>query len=1057
MKPRVLWLVYLVLALVLLALLGYERHQKRDSIRVQEFNRMQSLARVTDANLGAHLESIDRLLFLTAQRLSTQGMPRGTNTPAWTGDLKFDVETTPGVLSVSIMDAAGTYVATSREALLGNNYANRPYFAKVRDAQGDSVIVSEPFLTQLNIYSVLLLRPVRDAQGRFLGAVTVSLKPTYFESVLSSVLYAPDLRCLLMHEDGVVFAAVGDFTAKPGANLSKSGSLLNIHKLGGLRETRLEAQSYSTGDQRFGVLRNVLVDKVPMDKHFVVAFTRNAEATYATWRRETYLMVAIALAVLASAGAGLLVWGRLQTQRSERDAQLQAEREAAALARDKAADEIADLYEHAPCGYHSLDARGYFVRINQTELDWFGLKREDVLGKLRFVDLLDAEGAALFEENFARFVTTGHLEGLEFRLARADGSILYAQASASAVWDANGNYLFSRTTLTDISERRRLISNLEASLKDQAAILDSNVAGFWITRGRTISRVNPVAANALGYEPLELVGQSTLMCYDSRASYDEFGAARVQAFAQTGYFHTQWQWRHKDGSLHWFDISAVPLPSDPLTTVWVSLSIDEIIQTKEQLSLARTAAEEANAAKSRFLATMSHELRTPLNAVLGMAQLLTADSMSQADRQHHGRIILSSGKSLLTLLNDILDFSKIEAGMLTLESIDFSAAQLLAEVGSIFHSITQAKGLELQCAWEGSATLYVADAHRVRQMLSNLVNNAIKFTPQGSIVVRGCELERDAETALLEFSVLDTGMGVPPEVMGELFQPFVQSDSSITRKFGGTGLGLSIVRSLAQAMGGDAGCENRAEGGARFWFRMRAKWHALAEHGMQPTASGLASAKRAALHGHVLVVEDDSANRDVAASFLVELGLQFTLANGGQEGLDRFAAQGPFSLVLMDVHMPDMDGGIATEQLRALEAARGLARTPVIGLSADVRPETRSRCIAAGMDGFISKPLLMDAFVACLRNWLPEAAPASIAPQAALPVPDLSAALQALMPLLRARKFAAHRAFQALQETAAGSAVERELSDIEASMAQMQFAVVEQRLQALAAQYQWAV
>lgn len=247
------------------------------------------------------------------------------------------------------------------------------------------------------------------------------------------------------------------------------------------------------------------------------------------------------------------------------------------------------------------------------------------------------------------------------------------------------------------------------------------------------------------------------------------------------------------------------------------------LQAREAALLeAKLAAEAANIAKSRFLATISHELRTPLNGVLGMAQLLLGDEVSVAERQSFARTIYHSGKTLLVLLNDILDLSKVEAGRMELHPAPFAAAALLRETGALFAAVAGEKGLQLRVRWLGDARQrYDGDAQRLLQMLSNLVNNAIKFTEYGEVLVEGREVSRDGTGARLEFSVADTGIGIAAEHLPQLFKPFSQVDSSSTRQFGGTGLGLSIVRCMAELMDGEVGVDSVPGQGSRFWVRVR--------------------------------------------------------------------------------------------------------------------------------------------------------------------------------------------------------------------------------------------
>ncbi len=434
----------------------------------------------------------------------------------------------------------------------------------------------------------------------------------------------------------------------------------------------------------------------------------------------------------------------------------------------------------------------------------------------------------------------------------------------------------------------------------------------------------------------------------------------------------------------WYGLDARQVP-DPVTGEALlqinARDISDLKTTQAALHHAKEVAEAANLAKSQFLATMSHEIRTPMNGILGMAQLLLMPDLADSERHDYAHTILSSGQTLLSLLNDILDLSKIEAGKFQLESRAFEAAQLMDEIGSLFAGAAKTKNLQLNCQWHGpTQQRYQADAHRLHQMLSNLVGNAIKFTLAGHIDIEGRELERTPESAWLEFSVRDTGIGIAPHKLKLLFLPFSQTDSSTTREFGGSGLGLSIVRNLAQAMGGDVGVDSVAGEGSRFWFRLRAQVLTLCDpdapdQRAMPTHM-CALMTPAQLDAHVLVVEDNAVNRMVIQSFLGKLGLRMTLAHDGQQALDVLLQSDPDNapdLVLMDLHMPVMDGYTATERIRQWEAAQAAARPrlPILALTADAFEEDRQHCLAIGMDDFLTKPITLAALTGALARWLP--------------------------------------------------------------------------------------
>ena len=403
----------------------------------------------------------------------------------------------------------------------------------------------------------------------------------------------------------------------------------------------------------------------------------------------------------------------------------------------------------------------------------------------------------------------------------------------------------------------------------------------------------------------------------------------------------------------------------------------ELAHERDAAEAARAEAEAANRAKSTFLATMSHEIRTPMNGVLGMLEVLEHQGLSD-NQQGIVATMRSSASALLRIIDDVLDFSRIEAGRLALEEITFSLTELVTGVVNALRPQADAKGLAFAAELvPGSADGLIGDPVRVRQILFNLLGNALKFTQAGSVQLRATTTALGGGQTSVTLAVMDTGIGIDAATRALLFQPFSQADSSTTRRFGGSGLGLSIVRRLAQLMGGDVRVRSEPGNGSMFTvtLRLRAAPDGLVERvaSAPPVFAALGQAG-----GRALVVDDHPMNRQVLVGQLGLLGLTVDTAVDGLDALTQWQP-GRYAVVLADMHMPRMDGYSLTAEIRAREAAAGAPRTPIIAVTANAMGGEEEHCLEAGMDAYLSKPLGIARLSATLGRWIalvPRAAPA---------------------------------------------------------------------------------
>ncbi|HEX6018271.1 MAG TPA: PAS domain S-box protein [Burkholderiaceae bacterium] len=601
---------------------------------------------------------------------------------------------------------------------------------------------------------------------------------------------------------------------------------------------------------------------------------------------------------------------------------------------------------------------GRFVMVNDTFMRYSGLTSEQVVGRTAIeLEIWPEPGErAAF---IAAVRERGTVTNWPHEFVARSGE-RYSLLLSAALFDLEGRrYLVLNGRDVSETERTRLAHE---------AVLDNASLGIAVTREQRFVQANPALELMLGWQGGTLTGQAGRVVWASDAEYAQIGATLGPRLARGESVELVREMVRRDGSTFWCRmlVKAVD-PSHPMRggTIWIVEDITERRRTEQALAKARDDAEAASRAKSAFLANTSHEIRTPLNALVGLARLARSPEVDEARRRQYLEQIADSAETLTAVISDVLDLSKIEAGKLLIDHLPFDLGALFDSLARVYSTLADARGLTYrQAIAPGLQRRAMGDPVRLRQILTNYLNNALKFTQRGGIVLSATAPRAN----WLRVEVSDTGPGIDPAVQPQLFTPFTQADQSTTRRFGGTGLGLSICRQLAQLMHGQVGVDSTPGHGSRFWVELplgrAASRSPLAPAGEDDRVGSLAGAR-------VLMAEDNAVNMMIAVVMLEQWGAAVSQATDGAQALEAVAQaereDRPFDAVLMDVQMPAMSGYEVTRQLRQRHDARTL---PIIALTAAALTSERELALAAGMNAFLTKPIdaqrLRDTLVATL-------------------------------------------------------------------------------------------
>lgn len=971
-----LWLGTLLLCALVLGLvaLTFIQNTKRE-LDIAASNAAHD-GMVFEENLVGQIELIDFALRITADEVAHYGARHGLSEENLKEFLNRQDKRIPEMIGLRVVSPDGTVRFAINGVQVSNaNLADRPYFIQLRNNPQAGLVFSEPLLGRLaKKQTIVLSRRVNKPDGGFGGLVIAPVAIEQIKGELAKLNVGPNGVVELWQSPATPVARHAP--GNPGGEAAAPPEALRK-----LLAERLASGNYRVMDEADKVRRIYHFRKVGKYPLFLVVGL--AEKDVLTEHRKNAAMIGglAGLFVLTMLTLSLLMQ---RSMAKIRESSNQAE--ASRMKYQALVEGIGDKFV-----IFSISREGKISYISGGVSAIFGISKEEAQHNdwRTLITWLPGTLEQISQTIADMTAEKTNFHQMEMKFLHSGGSVRTILVSAHPVRTSDGAIASIDGIIENITERKtveeellRYRNQLESMVKartaelKQAEIRYRTVADntsdwvFWNSPKDRWLYCSPSSQRVCGRPAEDFIANPEIFFEMVHPGDKEKVREHMRSTCHVSgdFGEMLFRLRLEDGREIWIEHACQPAFDERGNFMGHRASNRDITlrkQVERELILAKEAAELASRAKSAFLANMSHEIRTPLSAIAGMTHLLLQGNLNPEQHSWLSKIDVAR-KHLLGLISDILDISKIEANKLTLEEVPVTIQRLAANAQSMLAERAEIKGLKLTMECDEIPDALAGDATRILQALMNLAGNAVKFTEKGSVAIRIFVQEDTEDAVLLRFEVKDTGIGIEKGKLDCLFQPFEQADSSTTREFGGTGLGLAITKKLAEMMGGAVGVESTPGLGSLFWFTVRLKkTTALPQESIVEIIT-MEKLKESFGGSRLLLVEDDPFNQEVAQVMLMDVGMQVDCAENGEQAVE-MVKQNDYALILMDKQMPKMDGLEATRQIRKLDKGRNI---PIVALTANAFAADRQDCMEAGMNDFLTKPVMPDLLHSTLYKWL---------------------------------------------------------------------------------------